>query len=439
MSCPPEWDIRSASNDVEVQTMLRTREERAPYRRTKGPMPWILIVMAGLLACPLPSVEAIEMDNATMDAIEFVAQQHRANKEKIVTWKGDVVVRSTVTTGQDRQEVTASVAYAVDTAKQQARWNWTTTDARFVTGNTVTELPRFTNNGLITDGVFYRMKGSGQETEPYNRIAIHDPAVEPRHFGNDDFEPTYFLTDFGEDMCERLLAIRGWAASPQTPGASAIDAKLDGSVLTVELSRPGTNGFNRYKFDLNQGGNMISYASRDSVVETENTYQYIQAGDTWVLGGMQRKSIRKSPEGAVLRETSRTVEWTSNSVNVPLADAEFSLEAIGARPGDLVYDQIIGMRYRFKTEGLADSVRELESSRMAQNEQAAPARKAPNLADHPEKAPSTPSSASLRPTWYHATLGLIAMQQERLFVLTLGFMIAGSAAATIHYLRRADR
>jgi hypothetical protein len=435
MSFHRDQDIRSICNILEVRTMARARVERASPRQTRGSMLWILA--AGLLWCSLPPAEAAEMDKATIDAIEFVARQHRANKEKIVTWKGDVVIHSTMKTPQERQETTASVAYALDTAGQKSRWNWKTTDARLVVGDKINELPRFTNNGLIADGAFYRLKTSGQDTGvPHNQIAIHDPAVEPRHYGNDDFEPTWFLTDYGEDICERLLAIRGWVASPKTPDMPTVDAKLDGNILTLELSRPGNNGFNRYRFDLSQGGNMISYSGKDSTTETENGYQYLQVGDIWVLAGMERKMTRKTPEGAVLRESTRTFEWTANSVNVPLANTEFSLEAIGARPGDMVYDQIIGMRYRFRTEGLTDGLRELGSSDAAPEGHVD---RRQGDANRPFSGNEAQGNTPLKQMGHNANPGFALTRNGLLLGLTLGFLIAGLAAATIHHLKRSHR
>jgi hypothetical protein len=334
-------------------------------------------ITALLLVCLAFDRPALAADNEDVELIRFLAAQHKANKDQISTWKGKALVYDVVRWGDsNKNELKSSVVFALDTTQDLSRWNWTTEEQVIhEEGRLPWRLPKSINNGMIKDGGFYRFRihDAGKE-EPHHVLAIHDPTKEARSFLVNDFDPTWFLTNFGEEMSDRLMAIYGWATDPkEMPGFKYV-LRREKSVITLEL--PWDRGINRYVFDLSKGGNLVSYYGQDSKVTEEWSYTYKQIVGIWVLDGLDHKNTQRFGNSNVIRTLTRRIEFVENYANLPLDDAEFSLDKLGVTPGDIVKDERAGLLYRYMSTGADEGLEDLLDLEMG----------ATDLAD-PEEAP----------------------------------------------------
>jgi hypothetical protein len=326
------------------------RKAKSGKRRVTGAM---LLCMA-LAHCGQAA------DNAHIELIRMVAIRHKASTEEITTWQGNVSVHDLSLWGDsNRQETSSSASFVFDRAQGATRWNWTTEQSVIAEkGKPPWRLPRSINNAMLKDGVLYRFRiHDAAKEKPPHRLAMHDPTKEPRAFLKNDFDPTWFLTNFGEDMSDRLMALYQWAKNPEEYPDFSYNLRREENLLTLEL--PRDTGINRYVFDLNKGCNLVSYYGRDPIVTEEWSYAYEQIEDIWVLNGIDYENTQKSETGESLRTFSKTIRWTQNKVNHALDPSEFSLEKLGVSPGDKVNDERAGIIYTYRTAGADEGLKDL--------------------------------------------------------------------------------
>jgi len=172
-------------------------------------------------------------------------------------------------------------------------------------------------------------------------LAPGNPAVRGG-ITRDKFDPLYFYRHRDEEIAERFLFFHKLA---KTEDLTTVFVERQGSLVILELRHPGL--LNRYEADLNCGGNLVRYfADEDTSVNAgteEHRYEYEQVEGVWVPK-LITESMATPKRGS---KTSRVTRFSNKKANAPASSEAFSLQAVGAEPGELVLDNRAGVTYQY--------------------------------------------------------------------------------------------
>ena len=275
------------------------------------------------------------------ELFNLVARAHKANVDRIRTWKGRV--RFQVDEDSIRKE-DAVIDFVVDRE----------TLARYA--QYVSQLPIRTEGAgrsesvypivrtMVKDMAHYRHrdrrevgnKASEQKRGKYVSIIVIQTATElgGGRLRSTDFHPFHWLTFVGKDIEQRFFVF--YEPAKQGKLSPGVKLEREGSlvVLTLEIG----NVMNQYTVDLDKGACLVAYDGHDGeegqriTDRWRNTLQRVSG--VWIP--KQTTYERVSSAG---KKSFTRLEWTDNEVNEPIPDGTFTLLNLGAYRGDEVYDQ----------------------------------------------------------------------------------------------------
>jgi len=267
------------------------------------------------------------------DLFNRVAVEHKANRERVLTWRGVVAVSTEErTAGRPESRAASRVTFAYDRPTRAVRWTWKNEEEVSIRDGFEQVRPDPVFAGAMRkEGAFYELGPlrprsiKGEWT-----VRVASSAAQPFTPPGDNFDPAYWLDIQGERVEGRLAMFYDRARKGLDLSGVAVSRR--GTQVTVEMRLAGA--LNQYEVDLAQGASVVSYlASTPEGAEERQTWRYAQRGGVWI------------PEELVLKRTDsrqrgfwRKMEWIENVVNEPLPDDEFSLPKLGLRRGDHVYD-----------------------------------------------------------------------------------------------------
>jgi hypothetical protein len=166
------------------------------------------------------------------------------------------------------------------------------------------------------------------------------------------FDPMFYLTLGGESVDRRLLFLHENAHNPRMSGHHVITR--NGSRVQVKVTSPGRNKelANASVYDLSRGGNRVEYHHSSDNVASDWKYTYERHDGAWVLKSLTRADTSREhgpgeDAGPIMTTMKKSIEWTTNVVNEPLAPDAFSLDKLGVRPGDTVLDYMANIRFPY--------------------------------------------------------------------------------------------
>ena len=309
-------------------------------------------VAFGMIVILMPLSPGFAEIHGNAEWIRMVADLHRANTQSILTWKGRVVARYVHTRGPDyRYELTNDISFAYSREKNAVRWNSRTIEGKLLIGQTVSEpADAGYRAGMVRDDRFFRyFTMTTEKPDRAQELLIFEREKVREHLHDLDFDPTYFLKDDGRDIAQVLTALYE-GAKDHDVGEWYVD-RVD-NLVSLETRADGI--VNRYVFDVSKGGNMVSYYAKGSG-EEKCACGYQEHQGVWLLKSFDRSYVYQQ-DGKTMT-VARTIQWQENAVNRPLEPNEFSIDAMGIKPGDYIQDVLLGVRFQYEPAlDMADAV-----------------------------------------------------------------------------------
>ena len=266
----------------------------------------------------------------------MVATTHKANKERIRTWRGRVVISDTRSGPEETgMRMKSEVYFSYSQADRATRYNRKCVDwTEIVKGSEKQRFDEYFVNGLRKGEDFYRLGPITPKSHKGNYGAGLYPLGEEKVGpAGDDFDPMYWFTDHGESLDQRFHLLFEGATQGKDLGKGSI--KRDGDTIVLQFT---AGLLNRYVVNLSQGGNMLKYEGKVGASEETWTYQYEKFGEVWVPKKITYHTRNEN------EEYTRNLEWVENVVNEPLRQDQFSLPTLGLRRGDVIRDARTGTR-----------------------------------------------------------------------------------------------
>jgi hypothetical protein len=278
-----------------------------------------------------------------LEILNVVVQEHRANLGRIRTWAGTATIADRI---KYQQKLVASTDFAIDFVVDRVgdayRWNRKTLQAMAVdNGKELTTAPAELRleGGMRKGDDFYR---NGPRTAQATGQIVNVNGANAINLGpaSTDFDPLYYLTDYGMNLAERFQYFYEYSGSP------SFNWKTEHRGNRVIVQSEVAVSINRYVVDLSRGATLAeSYQltrddSGNEVQESKFTFECENVAGVWVP-----KRVTFYNEDRI-RETrlDRTIDYQTQHVNGPLSDDAFSLAALGVRPGDEIVDMRSGVR-----------------------------------------------------------------------------------------------
>lgn len=307
------------------------------------------LVLAYLLLSPVGRAADAGL-RGEPELLMLVANGHRANVERLSTWRGIAAVETVTYADGARQvlrKTRCALEFLVDTKAKAYRMRCTVKmDPSADTPRPDLASPQEPLDGydrllVLKDGTAYEkdvpILADGHRAAGQQVVQICDLATFQKGGRIVEFDPRDYLTADGEEVWAKMIFYHEHAASPMLDGAIRREGRA--VVLESRLRESET----RSRFDLSQGCNLTELFQKCPTYESLWTYEYEQIGGVFVP---RRVTWRRTDYGR--ERVERTIAFAQNVVNEDVDESEFSLAAMGLNPGDLIVDERIGTRYVYE-------------------------------------------------------------------------------------------
>jgi len=315
----------------------RARQHRLP--------PCGVVFSLLLASTSLPPLAHAEI-KGDLDLLKLTAAAYTDNRGRILSWQGTAQVEmSTEDEAGPRNATRNSASFLFDQVQNAVRWSWTVQERKERNGNQLAVVPPdpYVIHEMRKGDRFYRhapglLQADGQKD--YTLVIYPGQEALSRQT-SDSFDPTWYLTKQGSDLAEKLLFYQREARNPNMSDGSV---KREGNLVILETQLSGT--VNRWKFDLDQGGNLVSYYSESDQGKAVIEWTYANVDGAWVPKTYTNDGYDKSRDGKFTK-TKRVVVFTRNTLNKPIDPSEFTLQKLGVKAGTYTTDRILGIAYRY--------------------------------------------------------------------------------------------
>lgn len=300
--------------------------------------------ISGVIIFCIVSVSRVHADHPDDDAglLRETARQNRATRSSISTWRGVVKVDDqTFEKGKILRHDCSTVTFALDTTKDLLRWNWAHDSSQITAdGKQKSGLMWKTENGLRRKDDFWRHRSRATADGSRKVFTTVFPRKSAR-FGprTSTFNPMYFLDDHGKCMADRLDHLAGFISSGK-PTHWAV--RKEDRTISIAYDFSGIR--NEYIVDRSRGGVLVAYHAGNGITGSEDwNITHTLLDGVWTPSKVVY-TVQSTKSGKMF---IREMNWTENSVNIPLSEKEFAMKAIGVQDGDLVTDAIEKASFRF--------------------------------------------------------------------------------------------
>ncbi|MDR0704996.1 MAG: outer membrane lipoprotein-sorting protein [Planctomycetaceae bacterium] len=304
--------------------------------------------------------------------LENICNSIKSNSEGIFSWKGKVVVKTTMTdsnpsTPMPHEQYTEYVYhFTVDRGHDAFFSSAELKNEYSVFGKNKVSLLLSNQNYMYFKGTFFSFEWQKREQEgmiydgnklvnvqgnDYNRVAvIHvtKPKTKKLMYFFDPFLK-YFCGDdrIFVDLENIIVGIkRHGITNFDLFSRSATNEKIqltqenDCFRLEFTVQKAERQSSQVYIFDTKQGGNIISYSllqkTGDKIIDSKNyKCDYQKVNGYWI----PKKTVMQRRLDSNSRCFTEIIDWVSNEINVIIPDNFFSLQRLGIHRGDTVYDE----------------------------------------------------------------------------------------------------
>jgi peroxiredoxin len=315
----------------------------------------VCVAVVVALAFSPSSFGGIEGD---VGLLRRVAEGHRANKEKIHSWRGRATVAFDnhyppglpLSDGVEAHRRKDEVVFIYDGGAQATRWNSTTVEESMVRHGATADNPvrQGISNFMVRDGAFYRLTwlDADRQGNILRRILTIEKYEQSTFVKlGVIFHPMYYLTESGRDIHDWLMSHAEGAEGAQVSGT----VSRTGDVVTFETRTGETVA--RYQFDLAKGCNLVNSLEVIGQSTQNLTLEYEEVEGGFLPKRMVRGIMSKGAGGESVSQWE--VEFVNQALNAPVDSSEFELEKLGLEPGDWVRDTRSNTGYAFGIEGSA--------------------------------------------------------------------------------------
>ncbi len=303
--------------------------------------------LLGLIVLTIPEHALFADMKGDIELLKLVTDGYEANFEMLSTWRGSVALKgfhTPIPSAADwgERQWQSESEFLLDRDQEAIRWRGRTLEGTQTLEGKTSPLPRSVNSGMIKSECDYRLTFPENEKEPRNLLVI--PSGQwPRNFESDVFDPIHILT---EEIYPGLLEqLRGYYRLQSEGKLSFSNGRItrQGDIVTVETDNDrGDSGriITRYSFDLSKGCCLTEFLNSSRASESHWELDYEKVAGVFVMKqvALTYKDKRENQEYTSTREAV----LTNVMVNDPVDPCEFELDKIGMRPGDHVFDRIMG-------------------------------------------------------------------------------------------------
>ncbi len=318
----------------------------------------VILIIAAVIATvsSAPNV-AIAQFEGNIELLRTVAATYKANRQAIQTWQAEARIHSIWEVGDSHhQERIDVVSFAYSQAQGASRWNIRTVQGRLTLPDQNEEDPGAAGYraGMLKEDRYYAYEVFDFQAENAPpRLLINERREATRDMISDaGFDPMFHLTLGGESVDRRLLFLYENAHNPKMSGHYVITR--DGSRVQVKATSPGRDkeSVNASVYDLSKGGNRVEFHHSSDDIVSDWEYTYERHDGAWVLKSLTRDDTSREhgpgeDADPIVTTRKKSIEWTTNVINEPLAPDTFSLARLGVRPGDTVLDYIASIRFPY--------------------------------------------------------------------------------------------
>ncbi|HTW95663.1 MAG TPA: hypothetical protein VMD30_12750 [Tepidisphaeraceae bacterium] len=266
-----------------------------------------------------------------------------ANLQRLHTWQGRAeITRSAIdAAGQSFSREVIEVNFACDRDHDAVRWNL------HAASGTIAEQPihPYFTSGMLWGGKIYRLQPYAVGPRPAGLTLLIEPRPAIPASGIDEsldeFSPMAYFPQVQGDTAKALQWYKVHSADKDLIGGTISDL---GDRIVFELSEKAgpAKGVNRYEFSKNQGWNLTREFLGDDVVQQAYTISYQHISGVFVPSSYTSTYHTARPSPGQPSSTKTEVQFLDPRLNSPIT---FSLQLLGLRPGDDVYDRASGLDY----------------------------------------------------------------------------------------------
>jgi hypothetical protein len=310
-----------------------------------------------------------------IELLRFMADGYEANLDRLRSWKGTAIMRKGIPPVQPldgrmplsfKEDTVEQLKFVADRDKDAGLWYGTLAGKKDVgSEGKLRSLP--VNSGMNKGEYHYRMNAiSEPQLNPRSkrRLLIYSKDAVAHGFENLEFDPLWMLI---EDIgAHRTMgdALRMWAETIEKkmppPEGGGYNIERKGDVVTIKTWQPdnevggGATFSSSYVFDISKGCSAVGQHHVSSRSETHWKLDYVEHNGVFVPKEVTYVR-RRSPSKGLHHQ----IVFTTEMVNEPVSESEFSYEALGLRPGDYIVDHTKGgLRYRWREDFSIDEALE---------------------------------------------------------------------------------
>ncbi len=296
------------------------------------------------MVSPLILVQPLFADmEGDIELLKIIADGYEANLEALRTWKAKVTLKGFHTaipsTDWGQRQWESQNEFLLDRDQDAIRWYCERVKGTQTLEGKTNPLPQERDSGMIKGEYDYRL--TFPEVEKGRRNLLIIPSGRwPRNFQSNVFDPIHILTkEIYPGLIEQLRYYHQLGGKMKSNGSIT----REGDIVTVETDNDrGHYGriITRFVFDLSKGCCLREFFNSSRVSESHWKLDYERIADVFVMKkvALTYKDKRKASRYVSTREAVLTNEM----VNEPVDPKEFELDKIGMRPGDRVFDRVMG-------------------------------------------------------------------------------------------------
>lgn len=275
------------------------------------------------------------------ELLKKTANEFSANLDRLKTWQGQAEIVDTLERNDNKSHLfsKSKINFVLDRDADALRWTWTDIknepDGK---ENTKSAL-----NGMMKNGLIYRFS-----IPPNNRVISQVQVIPqpddpmPIRGRGGQFNPMHYLKQMSYDTYGRLMWYYENGEALQHP----VLVKKNGTMIVLRVTIDEV--VNEYTFDTSKNCNLVKYYAKDSIVEEDWTIDFEKKGNMYIPISAKRKATTKREGYDEIDMIS--VRFIDNIVNAEIPADEFTLEKLGVRPGDIIYDHRTNLSYEYKPE-----------------------------------------------------------------------------------------